>query len=148
MTVATHDCTCEKPLQKYRLGDKELEHHNYNCPQDNAAGLMCHKHFGMHFGAKKWEVAECEDCQNARKEERERIQREHTIDPSQPYGQHIALTCKNHPNLRWSTKNIDFIGARSIFYFSETEPECDCSGDNLVVLSQFTNDQLMNSMDT
>ena len=32
------------------------------------------------------------------------------------YGQHIALTCKNHPDLRWSTKNIEYIGARHIFF--------------------------------
>lgn len=52
-----------------------------------------------------------------------------------PYGQHIKLACRNHPELRWSTKNIDNIGARSIFFLGvegETEPfpsspECSCS---------------------
>ena len=43
---------------------------------------------------------------------------------------HIMLTCKNHPEKRWSTKNIQYIGARSIFYdlrgTGEGGPECDC----------------------
>jgi hypothetical protein len=45
------------------------------------------------------------------------------------YGRHITLTCKNHPKMRWSTKNIGSIGQRSIFYtsFMETGIECDCS---------------------
>lgn len=51
-----------------------------------------------------------------------------------PYGQHIALTCKNHPNLRWSTKNIAPIGARNIFFSSWPEPECSCSGSDLIVV--------------
>lgn len=45
------------------------------------------------------------------------------------YGQHIALRCKNHPELRWSTKNISPIGARTLFYDLMDEcrvPECDC----------------------
>lgn len=29
---------------------------------------------------------------------------------------HVSLTCRNHPDLRWMTKNIDYIGARSIFF--------------------------------
>lgn len=36
-------------------------------------------------------------------------------------GAHIALTCRNHPNLRWTTKNIGFIGARSIFFAGSVE---------------------------
>ena len=55
------------------------------------------------------------------------------LTPKAPYGQHIALTCKNHPHLRWSTKNIAPIGARSIFYQS-AEPECSCSGSDLEVV--------------
>lgn len=51
------------------------------------------------------------------------------------YGQHIPLRCKVHPNMRWSTKNIGGIGARSIFYSGEivngqldsSVPECNCS---------------------
>lgn len=45
------------------------------------------------------------------------------------YGRHIALRCKNHPDLRWSTKNIAPIGCRTIFYNLHGDampPECDC----------------------
>ena len=52
-----------------------------------------------------------------------------------PYGQHIDLFCINHPAKRWSTKNIDGIGCRHIFYNlsgdMEMGPECDCSGRDL-----------------
>ncbi len=54
-----------------------------------------------------------------------------------PYGQHIALYCVNHPHLRWSTKNIAPIGARSIFFdlMGECkERECSCPGSDLRVL--------------
>lgn len=51
------------------------------------------------------------------------------------YGVHIPLRCKAHPEKRWSTKNIGFIGARSIFYNLSSDPnmgaECDCSGSLL-----------------
>jgi hypothetical protein len=57
---------------------------------------------------------------------------DHPIDPAQPWGQHIDLTCRNHTDLRWSTKNIDYIGARSIFYHGHG-PECDCPASDLVV---------------
>jgi hypothetical protein len=50
------------------------------------------------------------------------------------YGEHIALYCANHPELRWSTKNIDQIGARTIFYNSQDKPECSCSPRLLRVL--------------
>lgn len=36
-------------------------------------------------------------------------------------GAHIALTCRNHPNLRWTTKNIGRIGARTIFFAGTKE---------------------------
>lgn len=42
-----------------------------------------------------------------------------------PYGQHFGLTCKNHPTMSWSTKNIAPLGARSIF-FNYDGIECDC----------------------
>ena len=54
-----------------------------------------------------------------------------------PYGQHIALTCKNHPELRWSTKNIAPIGCRTIFFslFGEgAQPECNCPAKDLIVI--------------
>lgn len=54
-------------------------------------------------------------------------------------GRHIALRCKNHLNMRWSTKNIDSIGSRSIFYCGcmvdgkcvSSVPECDCPAPKL-----------------
>jgi hypothetical protein len=52
------------------------------------------------------------------------------------YGAHIDLMCVNHPDLRWSTKNIGHIGARSIFWmpprpYDGTE-ECTCSVNDLL----------------
>lgn len=50
------------------------------------------------------------------------------------YGTHIALRCRNHPKLRWSTKNIG-IGQRSIFYNLHDDPdmgpECACPVSDL-----------------
>lgn len=51
------------------------------------------------------------------------------ITKQAPYGQRIALRCKHHPHLRWDTKNIAPIGARTIFYDllrESDEPECSC----------------------
>lgn len=60
-----------------------------------------------------------------------------------PYGQHIGLYCVNHPDMRWSTKNIGCIGMRSIF-FSGYERECSCGMSDLRVLPEngipFAND--------
>lgn len=125
-----NECICEKPLQKFNGKD---DHRNWNCPQRRALGLMCHTHFEKR-NSMAWETEACDDCKDAIKKNADRIQRTQTIDPEQPYGQHIALTCKNHPDLRWSTKNISYIGARSIFYFSENTPECDCSSNLLIVV--------------
>lgn len=102
-----------------------------------AAGLMCREHFNACAGPgerpTQGEVDACPKCQNARQRDRERIQRTDTIDPNQPWGQHIALTCKNHPDLRWSTKNISYIGARSIFYNPAQGEECSCTIAELIV---------------
>lgn len=58
------------------------------------------------------------------------------IDQRYEYGQHIALTCLNHPDKRWSTKNIAPIGARSLFYnlmsVPDMGPECDCKASALI----------------
>jgi hypothetical protein len=57
------------------------------------------------------------------------------------YGVHIQLYCVNHPDLRWSTKNIAPIGARNIFFQGsasapDTFPrECDCPCSALRVLT-------------
>ncbi len=56
---------------------------------------------------------------------------ESRICKHEEYGRHISLRCKNHPDLLWSTKNIDSIGCRSIFYLTKDIPECDCSARDL-----------------
>jgi hypothetical protein len=100
--------------------------------------MTCKRHFEDRSGTwdeRRLAQAACPDCIAEREANAARIQRDHTIDPEQPYGRHITLTCRNHPHLRWSTKNIDFIGARSIFYFG-TEPECSCSHTDLIPVKE------------
>lgn len=62
---------------------------------------------------------------------------------------HLILTCKNHPNLRWSCKSLAFTpgqgynGARNLFYHGEKEKsghpdvpqmaECKCEGKDLIL---------------
>lgn len=51
------------------------------------------------------------------------------------HGEQIELTCKNHPNLRWQTKNIAPIGCRRIFFdlFRVCEGyECNCPASDLI----------------
>lgn len=52
------------------------------------------------------------------------------ISKKAAYGQHIGLRCKNHPDKRWSTKNISPIGCRTIYYNLHGDLnmgiECDC----------------------
>ena len=63
-----------------------------------------------------------------------------TLVDSAEYGEHIALTCKNHPSKRWSTKNIAPIGARTIYYNldgnAEMGQECDCSAKDLIPVTK------------
>lgn len=62
------------------------------------------------------------------------IKDSYKIDPTAEYGAMIELTCKHHPNLTWTTKNIDMIGARRIFFHNlETDRECDCSVTCLIL---------------
>jgi hypothetical protein len=42
------------------------------------------------------------------------------------YGQHIALACKNHPDQKYTSKNIAPIGCRSLFYRTYEKTECSC----------------------
>lgn len=66
---------------------------------------------------------------------------------TRPYGEHINLTCRNHPNLRWSTKNIAPLGCRSIFYWGTKEqhdehsfvrePECSCPASDLILAPEY-----------
>lgn len=53
------------------------------------------------------------------------------ITKKRPRGQHIPLQCKNHPNAKYHTKNIDFIGARTIF--RNGDEDCNCPTGDLVV---------------
>lgn len=59
------------------------------------------------------------------------MQHDNRITLRAEYGQQIALTCVNHPDKRWSTKNIAPIGCRTIFYnlhaVPDMGPECNCS---------------------
>lgn len=43
------------------------------------------------------------------------------IDPNREGS--AVLTCVNHPNLRWHTKNIGYIGVRSIFFSGGVLPD-------------------------
>ena len=58
----------------------------------------------------------------------------------EPYGMHIPVTCKNHPEKLWSTKNISCIGARSLFYdlrgTAGMGPECNCKTKDLRPLTE------------
>lgn len=59
-----------------------------------------------------------------------------TICDAMPHGQQLALTCRNHPALRWSTKNIAPIGCRKIFFDlmgeCQGQAECDCPASDLI----------------
>ena len=128
------DCICDPP----HPGSSDGRLHYMSCPWNDALGSMCQAHFDRDRALPfyKWQQDACEGCQAAERARREFTQRHHTIDPEQPYGRHISLTCRNHRELRWMTKNIDYIGARSIFFpaaMSGAE-ECTCPvGDMIVV---------------
>jgi len=51
----------------------------------------------------------------------------HKIVDWADYGVHIKLRCRDHHDVRYSTKNIAPIGARSLFHITGT-PDCKCSG--------------------
>ncbi len=57
------------------------------------------------------------------------------ISADYDYGVKVPLTCRNHPDLRWFTKNISHIGARSVFYATPGQPECACSLSDLIIAS-------------
>lgn len=62
------------------------------------------------------------------------------ITKKAPRGRHINLVCKNHPHLLWHTKNIERIGARTIFFSIDRdagEYECDCSLRDLIVSPEY-----------
>lgn len=99
----------------------------------------CYETYRAKHDAFDAECDACEACTTARAAWFERIQRTQTIDPDQPYGEHILLKCAKHPWLRWHTKNIDFIGARTLFFKGSVNPdeapeECPCSTSFLEVV--------------
>ena len=101
---------------------------------DTVKGRVCRRHFDLCRTSRPpmSEAIFCRDCRQALEDERDRVQKNETIDPSQPWGQHIALTCVNHPDLRWTPKNISHIGARHIF-FAGDGGECACPARDLIV---------------
>lgn len=51
----------------------------------------------------------------------------HTINPDKPWGEKIELRCSKCGMTGWHTKNIEYIGARTIFWeHEEGKKECDC----------------------
>lgn len=109
------------------------------CTHVDGRGMcrVCYLWFRAVMDAVDAEQDACPDCIAAREERRRDIQQNDTIDPAQPWGQHIALTCRNHPELRWHTKNISHIGARSIFFAGrDMSTECACPGSDLIVVPQ------------
>jgi hypothetical protein len=117
------------PVAKHlEMREERKAAHN---PEEKSYGLMCTKHFGQ--GNATWdEVDNCIDCAQADMKDFLFTQNHHTIDPNVLYGQHIPLTCRNHPNLSWHTKNIGPIGSRHIFYGTPDEPECECPVSALI----------------
>ena len=83
------------------------------------------------------ETDACPACDDARHRHFDHQQRTTTIDPSEAYGQHILILCRNHPDLRWHTKNIDYIGARSIFFVWAEKAECTCPAHDLFSPGRF-----------
>ncbi len=63
---------------------------------------------------------------------------DHTICENAIRSEHIVVKCIHHPEKKWTAKNIDFIGARSIFYknafgeYPEMGRECTCPINDLV----------------
>lgn len=51
------------------------------------------------------------------------------IVPWAEYGEHIPIHCANHPTSEYHTKNIQRIGARTIFHAGG--PDCDCPASEL-----------------
>ena len=74
------------------------------------------------------------------------------IIPQVRYGQHINLTCPNHPHLRWSCKDVawsdhgdgtgHFNGSRHIFFggFVGGQMHRDRSGVDTILMDPLTGD--------
>lgn len=61
------------------------------------------------------------------------------IDPANKQANHIGLTCKQHPHLKWHTKNISPVGCRRIY--SNQDEECDCPVSKLVLAKKEKDEQ-------
>ncbi len=93
---------------------------------------VCHYHFENDPFNDKLTKA-CAECQLENVFQAGKSQWEETIDPFQPFGVHITLVCDMDGSF-WSTKNISFIGARSIFSMTISEAGlCDHSAAHLSV---------------
>lgn len=52
---------------------------------------------------------------------------------------HVSLTCKHHPELRWTCKSIAFTpgrgynNARHIFFAGKFADECSCSPQDMIL---------------
>jgi|SRR6478735_5352382 len=134
--------SCHAHFEAFRHLDRSFVQCDHEPKDYTFNGYKCCKPCGA-LNRDKWdrvhneyeaECAACPDCKAAREATALHTQLNNTIDPDQPYGQHIMLTCLNHNDLRWHTKNIDCIGARSIFYATRDKAECDCSARDLIVV--------------
>lgn len=94
----------------------------------------CYTSYSAIFDALREDEANCPDCIAERQANEDRLQANNTIDPRYRYGAHIDLTCRLHPHLTWNTKNIDYIGARTIFFrgWDKGLTECQCSLRHLI----------------
>lgn len=62
------------------------------------------------------------------------LEDDYYIDPKQKDKTHIGLYCEDHPHLKYHTKNISHIGARSIF--SNQDVACECPASKLRVIRE------------
>ncbi len=99
---------------KEKVDKGELVYLDEECP---VCKLHWHGFHSPESGLKNHDDWECRKVQT------------NTINPDKPYGQHIELKCSKCGCTGWSTKNIDYVGARSIFFDLHHEglKECDCN---------------------
>ena len=63
-----------------------------------------------------------------------KLEDDYYIDPTQKDKTHIGLYCEEHPHMKYHTKNISPIGARSIF--SNQSEGCGCPASKLKVIKE------------
>lgn len=101
------------------------------CKDKQGMCKECYARYMVLSDIKDAEIKACPECQEAQRKASADSQRNDTIVSNRHYGEHIALTCRNHPDLTWSTKNIGCIGMRSIFFNGGVE--CSCPMSDLIV---------------